>query len=113
MTRQSTIERAARLQGKADLICMGRFFVDGNAIDFPYSEEDLERDAGHWGEVLSSYGVARGKRVVVTALAWELPWTVSVRVGVTRAGGTYSNAELWGWDARRLDMFIRRIAPRR
>jgi hypothetical protein len=111
MTRQSTIERAARLEGKPGLVCIGRFLVDGEAVDFPYSEDDLVRDAGYWGGLLSRYGIARGGRVVVSALAWELPWALAVRVGVNRAGGSYSNAELWGWDARRLDMFVRRLSP--
>jgi hypothetical protein len=111
MTRQSTAERTALLPGKAGLACIGRFDLEGGHVDFPCSEEDLQRDAASWGRVHSAYGVARGKRVVVTALPWELPWAVPLRLGVTCAGGTYSNTELWGWDARRLDLFIRRLSP--
>jgi len=111
MTRQSTIERAARLQGKSGLVCMGRFFVGGQAVDFPYSEDDLARDTEFWRAVLSGYGLMRGKRAVVTALGWEMPWAVAVRCGVNGTRATFSNSELWGWDARRLDMFVRRLAP--
>ena len=111
MTRQSTIERAARLTGRSGLVCMGRFLVDGEPVDFPYSEDDLARDTAHWTRVMSGYGVARGKRVLVTALSWEMPWALSARLGVNGAGATYSNSEVWGWDARRLDMFVRRLSP--
>lgn len=111
MTRQSTIERAARLQGKPGLACIGRFSVDGEAVDFPYSEDDLARDAAFWAQVLAGYGVTRGKRVLVTAVAWEMPWMHPVRLGATRLGASYSNTEAFGWDARRLDTFIRWTKP--
>lgn len=111
MTRQSSIERAAQLEGKTGLVCIGRFFVDGEAVDFPYAEDDLSRDADFWSGVLRGYGIDRGRRTLVSALAWELPWSQSVRVGTNRAGGTYANAEFWGWDARRFDLFLRRTQP--
>ena len=111
MTRQSTIERAARLRGKPGLACIGRFSVDGEAVDFPYSEDDLARDAAFWSEVLAGYGVTRGRRILVTAVAWELPWMHPVRLGATRLGASCSNTEAFGWDARRLDTFIRWTSP--
>jgi hypothetical protein len=111
MTRQGTIDRASKLENKPGLVCIGRFHVDGQPVDFPYSEEDLDRDAEFWRSVLAEYGVTRGKRVVITSMAWEVPQFQAVRVGVMRAGGTYSNSEFWSWDARRLDLFIRRLEP--
>jgi hypothetical protein len=111
MTRQGTIDRALQLENKPGLVCIGRFYVDGKVVDFPYSEEDLDRDAEFWRSVLTDYGVTRGKRVVITSMAWEVPQFQAVRVGVMRAGGTFSNSEFWSWDARRLDLFIRRLEP--
>lgn len=111
MTRQSTIARAARLQGKPGLACIGRFSADGEFIDFPYGEDDLARDTDFWAKVLAGYGVTRGKRVVVTAVAWEMPWMQQVRLGATRLGASYSNTEAFGWDARRLETFIRWTSP--
>jgi hypothetical protein len=111
MTRQNTSERTAQLQGGPRLVCMGRFVVDGRPVDFPYSEDDLSRDADYWGQVLRDHGVARGRRTVVSALAQEMPWSQAIRIGTTRAGAAFSNVEFWGWDARRLDVFLRRAQP--
>lgn len=110
MTRQSIIERAARLE-KPGPALIARFHPHGEPVDYPVSEDDLERDVDFWRGVLAGYGVGRGSRVVVTALAWELPWFQPARVAVARLGGSYSNAEFWGWDARRLEMFCRRLEP--
>jgi len=112
MTRQSTIERAARLQGKPGLACIGQFSVDGEAVDFLYSEDDLARDAAFWAQVLAGYGVTRGMRILVTGVAWEMPWMHPPRLGAVRLGASYSNTEAFGWDARRLDTFIRWTSPR-
>lgn len=111
MTRQSTIERAARIQKDGPTV-IGRFHVDGEPVDFPLAEADVDVDVRFWQGVLSGYGVGKGDRVVVSAFAYEFPWFQPARMAVAQLGASYSNVEQWGWDARRLEMFVRRVSPR-
>lgn len=108
MTRQSTIERSARLTGKGPAM-IGRFQVDGSPFDFTVAEEDLDRDATFWQRVLAGYGVGIGSRIVVVGSVPESPWLEPPRMAVAALGGSYSNVDAWSWDARRLEMYCRRL----
>jgi hypothetical protein len=108
MTRQSTIERAARLTGKGPAM-LGRFQVDGDPVDFTVGEEDLDRDTTFWRGVLAGYGVGPGSRIVVVGSVPDSPWLEPPRMAANALGGSYSNVDAWSWDARRLDMYCRRL----
>ena len=110
MTRQSSITRAAALE-KPGPAFIARFALDRESVDFPVSESDLDRDTSFWRTILAEYGVGRGSRVVVLASGAETPWYEPARRAVATLGGSYSNVELMGWDARRLDMYCRRLDP--
>lgn len=108
MTRQSTIECAARLTGKGPAM-LGRFQVDGDPVDFTINEDDLDRDAMFWRTVLAGYGVGPGSRIVVVGSVPESPWLEPPRMAAAALGASYSNVDSWSWDARRLDMYCRRL----
>jgi hypothetical protein len=110
MTRQSSIERAAQIDKPWPKV-IGRFRVGDEAVDFPISEEDLDTDARFWAGVLGGYGIGRGSNVVFSAFNYEMPWMHPARCATMNLGGAYSNVEHWGWDARRLELFCRRINP--
>lgn len=108
MTQQSTIARAALLD-RPGIAWIGRYRVGDDVIDFTVSEGDLSRDSLWAAGVLNDYGVRKGSHVLVTATPSETPWIDAFRVGARRVGGVHSNAEPWNWDARRSEMYIRRL----
>lgn len=110
MTRSSSIRRAAEISKPWPTV-IGRFHVGGQSRDFAVSEADLKTDARFWAEVLRGYGFESGSRIVVSAFNYEMPWTYPVRRAAALLGGSYSNVEHWGWDARRLAQFCRQLEP--
>lgn len=108
MTQQSTIARAAKLD-RPGIAWIGRYSAGGDVVDFTVSEADLARDSLRAAQVLADYGIGRGSHVLVTATPAETPWVDAFRVGARRVGAVHSNAEPWNWDARRSEMYIRRL----
>lgn len=108
MSQQSTITRAAKLQ-RPGIAWIGRYQVGADVIDFTVNEDDLARDSVWAAKVLTDYGIRRGSHILVTATPAETPWLDAFRVGSTRVEAVYSNAEPWNWDARRSEMYIRRL----
>jgi hypothetical protein len=78
-------------------------------VDFTVSEADLTRDSLWASRILAAYGISRGNHILVTARESDTPWIDPFRVGAGLLKAVHSNAEIWGWDARRTDMFIRRL----
>ncbi|OBH01491.1 hypothetical protein [Mycobacterium sp. E3247] len=108
MSQQSTIARAAKLQ-RPGIAWIGRYRIGDDVIDFTVSEDDFARDTAWAAQVLRGHGISKGSHVLVTATPSETPWIDAFRVGAGVAGAVYSNAEPWNWDARRSEMYIRRL----
>lgn len=108
MTYASVVERSRSLP-RPNPAMIGRFTVEGEDIDFPVSEADLDRDSLWWTQVLHGYGVKAGDHVLVSSHAWHCPWIDPIRTASTRLGAVHSNVEAWGWDAPRMASFLRRF----
>jgi hypothetical protein len=110
MTRQSIIERAARLE-RPEIELISRFPVGGRFVEFPLGRAELERDAAWMEKVLRQYGLGAGAHLLNISGGWETAWTDPLLDACRQLHVIYSNAELWGWDAKRAEMFIRRLRP--
>lgn len=108
MTQQSTIARAATLD-RPGIAWIGRFRVGDDTVDFVVSEDDLARDSRWAAGILSGFGISPGEHILVTARPSDSPWLDEFRVAARTLGIVHSNAEAWNWDARRAEMFIRRL----
>lgn len=108
MTQQSSILRAAKLE-RPGIAWIGRFRVDDEVVDFTVSEADLARDTRWATMLLHEYGVSEGEHILVTAKPSETPWVDAFREAARAIGVVHSNGESWGWDARRSEMYIRRL----
>ncbi|MEB3071689.1 hypothetical protein [[Mycobacterium] vasticus] len=108
MTYASALERSRSLP-RPNPAMIGRFTVDGEDIDFPVSEADLDRDSLWWKEILRGYGVKAGDHVLISSHAWHCPWIDPIRTALTKLGAVHSNVEAWGWDAPRMASFLRRF----
>jgi hypothetical protein len=83
---------------------------NGN-IDYPLSWEDMERDSAWATEMLRAHEIGAGDLVHVMSSGWEAPWTEPLFRAIRALGATYSCSELWGWDAPRAELFLRRLEP--
>ncbi len=110
MTLTGSVAAAATLELPA-LWGIGRYVVGDATVQFPVDRADLERDTAWATDVLAEYGVRRGKRVHVVSGGWESPWYAPFYAAVRRLGGTYTCADIFGFDARRTDLFLRRLTP--
>lgn len=108
MSQHSTIARAAQLE-RPGIAWIGRCPAGPEVIDFTVTEADHARDSAWAAEVLGAYGIGRGSHVLITATPSETPWVDSFRAGAAIVGAVHSNAEPWNWDARRAEMYIRRL----
>jgi hypothetical protein len=110
MTLTGSVAAAASLELPA-LWGIGRYTVGDAIVQFPIDRSDLERDTAWATEVLGGLGVQRGRWVHVISGGWESPWYAAFFAAVRRLGATYTCADTFGFDARRTDLFLRRLTP--
>lgn len=110
MTLTGSVAAASSLELPA-LWGIGRYAVGDDIVQFPIDRADLERDTAWATGVLAEYGVRRGRRVHVISGGWESPWYAAFFAAVRRLGGTYTCADMFGFDSRRTDLFLRRLTP--
>jgi hypothetical protein len=110
MTLVGSVAAAATLELPA-LWGIGRYAAGDATVQFPINRGDLERDTAWATEVLAGYGVQRGRRVHVISGGWESPWYAPFFAAVHRLGATYTCADIFSFDARRTDLFLRRLTP--
>ncbi len=110
MTLTGSVAAAASLELPA-LWGIGRYAVGDDIVQFPIDRADLERDTAWATDVLAEYGVRRGRRVHVISGGWESPWYAPFFAAARRLGGTYTCADMFGFDSRRTDLFLRRLTP--
>lgn len=88
---------------------IGSCRVGPEYLDFEIGWDEFERDTD-WAEaMLRSAGLDASDMVLVTSPSWENPWTSPVVHALRRMAVTYSFAEVYGWDARRVSMFLQRL----
>lgn len=90
---------------------IGRHPVGDVVTEFPVSQADVERDTTWAAGVLAGCGVGPGSLVHFVCGGWESPWFAPFHRAVLRLGATYSCADVWSFDARRTEFFIRELAP--
>jgi hypothetical protein len=110
MTRQSIIERAGRLE-RAETEMIGRFPIGEQFVEFPVGRPELVRDTAWVRRILEQYGLGSGAHLLNVSGGWEVPWTDPLLQACRQLHVVYSNAELFSWDAKRAEMFIRRLDP--
>ncbi|MET7770975.1 hypothetical protein [Nocardia sp. NPDC005366] len=110
MTRETTTARAGLIEKDWPSI-IARFGAGDQTVSYPVSEADMAADARFWSEVLSGYGVGPGSRVLVCSSGMEIGWTIPVRDAIGHLNGVVCPVEAWGWDARRFELFCRRLTP--
>lgn len=110
MTLTGAAAAAATLELPA-LWGIGRYVVGDATVQFPIDRTDLERDTAWATDVLVEYGVQRGRRVHIISGGWESPWYAPFFAAVRRLGATYTCADMFSFDARRTDLFLRRLTP--
>jgi hypothetical protein len=110
MTLTGSAAAAATLERPA-LWGIGRYVVGDTTVQFPIDRADLERDAAWATDLLAEYGVRRGRWVHIISGGWESPWYAPFFAAVRRLGATYTCADIFGFDARRTDLFLRRLTP--
>lgn len=90
---------------------IGRYPVGDTTVQFPIDRADLERDTVWATELLAEYGVQHGRRVHIISGGWESPWYAPFFAAVRRLDATYTCADIFAFDARRTDLFLRRLTP--
>jgi hypothetical protein len=108
VTQESTQRRAASLE-PADLWVIGEYRAAGGRVDYPLSAADVERDAAWAAGLLAEHGLAAGGKALLVSAGWESPWTGPLMAAIRSLGAGICFAEIWGWDAARVDMFVRRL----
>jgi hypothetical protein len=110
MTRQSIVDRAARLD-RPETELIGRFALGERYVEFPVGRAEFARDARWMRRVLEQYGLGSGAHLLNISGGWEVPWTEPLLDACRQLHVIYSNAELFSWDAKRAEMFVRRLSP--
>ncbi len=110
MTLISSASAAATLERPA-LWGIGRYLVGERPVSFPIGRAELERDIAWATDVLDGYGIHRGRKVHIVSGGWESPWYLPFFAAVQRLHATYTIGDIFGFDARRTDLFLRRLTP--
>jgi hypothetical protein len=98
---------AAALPGRNTLFGIGRYADLDRKVDFEIGWPEHERDVLWAARVLETWGLGASDHVLYTLPNCEGPWSSHVIQAVRNLGATYSNAEPYGWDARRCATFLR------
>jgi hypothetical protein len=83
--------------------------VGTRVMEFEIGWPEFERDTA-WAEaMLRRSGLSRGDMVLCTFTNWESPWASPVVHALRNIGVTYTTAEVFAWDVRRVSMFLQRF----
>lgn len=83
--------------------------VGTDYMDFEIGWSEFERDIDWAESMIRRAGLQRGDMVLTTFTNWESPWASPVTHALRRVGITYMTAEVFGWDVRRVLMFLQRF----
>lgn len=78
-------------------------------LDFEIGFPEFERDTAWAQSVLQRSGLRSGDMVLMTVTNWESPWASPIAHALRNLGITYVTAEVFGWDVRRVLMFLQRF----
>lgn len=111
MTHVSTLAAVQTLD-RPDLWGIGHYRVGSQVVEWDIRFADIERDTDWAAAILQEYGIGRGSVVLAMGnLGPDAPHLGPFQSAVLRLGGTLCHADVFGWDARRSDMFARRLLP--
>ncbi|WP_239309323.1 MULTISPECIES: hypothetical protein [unclassified Frankia] len=108
MSRASIVARSRSLP-RAEIAGIGRFTVAGRHHDFAITWDDRERAAGWHRAALAAWGFSPGDSVLITSVACEGFWTAGLTQALHDHHIVFALAESYGWDARRVGTFARRL----
>ncbi len=111
MTHLSTLTAVQTLD-RPDLWGIGHYRVGSQVVEWDIRFADIERNTDWAAAILQGYGIGRGSVVLAMGnLGPDAPHLGPFQSAVLRRGGTLCHADVFGWDARRSDMFARRLVP--
>jgi hypothetical protein len=97
----------AAMPGRGELFGIGRYSDRGARVDLEIGWPEFDRDVVWATRVLSTWGIEAGDHVLLTVPNFEGPWASPVIRALRDLGTVHSNAEPYGWDARRSSTFLR------
>ena len=104
MSRASMV---AAMPGRGELFGIGRYADRGERVDLEIGWPEFDRDVAWATRVLTTWGIGAGDHVLLTVPNFEGPWASPVIRALRDLGAVHSNAEPYGWDARRSSTFLR------
>jgi hypothetical protein len=102
------IEATAEL-GRPPLYGLASCVVGTQHLDFEIGWPEFERDIAWAESILQRAGLRRGDMVLTTVTNWESPWSSPITHALRNLGITYTTAEVFAWDVRRVLMFLQRF----
>lgn len=88
---------------------IARFHVGGQPVEFEISHDDMARDTAWAAGVLRRSGLGPANALLAVGGLFEAPWLAPFTRAATDVGATVAHADRWGWDARRSELFVRRL----
>ncbi len=102
----------AAMPGRGELFGIGRYSDQGERVDLEIGWPEFDRDVEWATRVLATWGIAAGDHILLTLPNFEGPWASPVIRALRDLGTVHSNAEPYGWDARRSSTFLRLLPIR-
>jgi hypothetical protein len=101
-------EAAAALP-RAPIYGIGTYSTGSGIADFEIGWDEFARDTEWAHSMMVEAGIARGDLVLFSAPNHENPWVTPIVRALRRIGAPYVTAETYGWDSRRLAMYLKRL----
>jgi hypothetical protein len=98
---------AAALPGRGELFGIALYSDLGRQVDFEIGWAEYERDVRWAARVLATWELSATDHVLFTLANCEGSWSSPLIHAIRNLGTAYSNAEPYGWDARRCATFLR------
>lgn len=108
MTFESCLAAVEALP-RSPLYGIARFPRAAGAVEYELSNDDIARDTAWAAGLLGRTGLGPGTVLLAIGGPFQMPWLAPFIRAATGAGATIAHADRWGWDARRSEMFVRRL----
>ncbi|ONH55531.1 hypothetical protein CcI49_28915 [Frankia sp. CcI49] len=108
MTFESCLAATEALT-RSPLYGIARFPTATGAVEYEVSNEDIARDTAWAAGLLEGAGLGRGTALLAIGSPFLMPWLAPFIRAASATGATIAHADRWGWDARRSEMFVRRL----
>jgi len=94
---------------RAPIYGIGTYTVGSSPAGFEIGWDELDRDTEWAHSMLVEAGVKKGDLVLFSTPNHEGPWATPLVRALRRIGAPYATSETYGWDSRRLAMYLRRL----